>query len=86
MTPKQARKAGWKAMDNIIKNFPKPPEGFGDDEISRQLRRNSEDFETWWARNHPWDWWGKFHGKPLAQAEILHLWQLAKAAYDRIDL
>ena len=64
-----------------------PPANFGNDELSRQLKRNAESFAVWWAKNHPWDWWAKDRkGKPLPLRDRLLVCQLVRAAYDREDL
>lgn len=60
-----------------------PPSGFGTDEISLLLKRQAEPFDSWWARNHPWDWWSKERGTPLRHRDRLLVAQLARDAYER---
>jgi len=41
----------------------------------------SEEFESWWAVNHPLDWWTKKRGDSLPHGDRLLVWEIARQAY-----
>jgi hypothetical protein len=46
-----------------------------------------DEFEKWWSRCHPWDWYAKEQsGRPISTKARLHIWQLCRAAWLREDL
>jgi hypothetical protein len=46
----------------------------------------TDDFDHWFARNHPWDWWAKARGgEPLPHLDRLLVTELARLAYERKD-
>jgi len=41
------------------------------------------EFDQWWARNHPFDWWAKDRkGEPLSHGDRLRVWELCQRAYN----
>jgi len=49
--------------------------------------RLKDDFQHWFARNHPWDWFAKENGgSPISALQRLHYWFLCRAAYMREDV
>jgi hypothetical protein len=42
----------------------------------------TEDFECWFAVNHPWDWWKKQLGKPVYSMVRLLVHDLCKRAHE----
>lgn len=42
-----------------------------------------EPFNSWWARNHPFDWYASENGGiPVGNMERLHIAQMAEQAYN----
>lgn len=55
---------------------PKLPKGFGDDAISRRMKRNAEPFEDWYNRNR----------SRMSFDTVASFQKTLRAAYDRTDL
>lgn len=78
----EKKKADWflaileKMKNKLSSNEDEPPPGFGTDEISQQMKRNSEPFETWWDRNYT--------KREFAHRALIR--KLCKAAYERRDV
>lgn len=47
-----------------------------------EVRLQKIAFDSWWAREHPWDWWAAERGAPLPSADRLLVWDLCKRAYE----
>lgn len=43
----------------------------------------TEDFDRWFARNHPWDWFAKERGESMATKDRLLVWAMCRKAYLR---
>lgn len=41
----------------------------------------AEEFDEWWKRCHPWDWYARENGWPVPTAARLHVWALCRAAW-----
>ena len=42
-----------------------------------------DEFRSWYARNHPFDWWAKDRkGEPLPPWDRILVWDLTKRAFE----
>ncbi len=57
------------------------PEGFGNDEISRQIKANMESFEEWWKRNRK-----MVKLRFISTPDEIHFLCVLSSAYYRKDL
>lgn len=44
-----------------------------------------EEFDAWYARCHPFDWYAKENGEPVPASVRLDVWALCRAAWLRED-
>lgn len=43
----------------------------------------NDEFENWWRKNHPLDWWAKDRdGEPLPSYDRLLVWDIARKAFE----
>lgn len=45
----------------------------------------SEEFDRWWAHNHPWDWFAEERGNPLPFKDRLLVWEMCRLAFDKAE-
>jgi hypothetical protein len=41
------------------------------------------EFDHWWARYHPWDWYAGEDGNPLRSVDRLRMWSMCRDAFLR---
>ena len=53
----------------------------GVSELEAMVERENE-FRSWWAKNHPFDWWAKERdGEPLGHGDRLRVWGICRQAW-----
>ena len=42
-----------------------------------------DEFRSWWARNHPWDWWRRSLGRAVNTKVRIEVWAICRDAFYR---